>query len=187
MHDQWGWSLTENSDAPYPSGLATGPLGFLQIANFALTGALVLVFGQGLVGTLRRGASRGVARVGFAGMGVALMTSAFPTDFFHRLHGDAMPTSWHGWIHGMSFFALMLSVLVAMIAFAFNARRSTVWRRWTLPTLVVPVLLVGAFLGMLPNSWAFYLFILVLFAWMGLAGRHLRGLTAEAPAATSAV
>ncbi len=55
MHDQWGWRLSEETDAAYPSGLATGPVGFLQIANFALTGLLVLVFGQGLVRTLRPG------------------------------------------------------------------------------------------------------------------------------------
>ena len=176
MHDQWGWSLTGGGDVPYPSGLATGPYGFLQIANFAVTGLLVLVFGQGLVDTLRPGASRVVARVGFAVMGVALVTSAFPTDFFYRIHGSPLPTSWHGWIHGISFFALMLSMLVATIAFAVNARSSSVWRGWALPTLAVPLLLVVALAGLVPNSWAFYLLILVWFGWIGLAGARLRTL-----------
>ncbi len=87
-----------------------------------------------------------------------------------------MPTSWHGWIHDVSFYVLMLSVLVSTIAFAVNARRSQVWRGWALPTLIVPAVLLGSIFGLIPPPWGFYLLILVWLAWIGLAGARLRTL-----------
>ncbi len=50
MHDQWGWRLTKDTQAAYPSGLSTGPLGFLQIANFAVTGCWCWCSGLGSFG-----------------------------------------------------------------------------------------------------------------------------------------
>jgi len=177
MHDQWGWRLSRETNAAYPSGLSTGPLGFLQIANFAITGALVLVFAQGLVRTLERGASRVVTRVGLTIMGLALMTSAFPTDFFYRPTADHTPVSWHGWIHGVSFYLLMLlGVLPSTIAFAINVRRSATWRRWALPTLLVPVTLFASLFGVVPAPWGFYLLVLVWMGWIAAAGHRLRRL-----------
>lgn len=174
MHDQWGWRLTKESQAAYPSGLSTGPLGFLQIANFAATGLLVLVFGHGLVRTLERGASRTVTRLGLAIMGLALMTSAFPTDFFYRPVSDHAPVSWHGWIHDLSFYVLMLlGVLPSTIAFAISARRSPHWRRWALPTLLVPAALFASLFGVVPAPWGFYLLILVWMGWIAAAGLRL--------------
>lgn len=175
MHDRWGWRLTEETQAAYPSGLSTGPWGFLQIANFAVTGLLVLVFGQGLANTLRPGASRVVARVGLAIMGLALVASAFPTDFFYRPTADHAPVTWHGWVHNIAFYVLMLlGVLPSTIAFAVNARRSPVWRRYALPTLVVPLVLFAMILNTIPAPWAFYVLVLVWFGWIGLTGAHLR-------------
>lgn len=176
MHDQWGWLLSKETNAAYPSGLATGPVGFLQIGNFAVTGLLVLVFGHGLARSLRPGASRALTRIGFAVMGAALLGSAFPTDFVYRPDTMGTPTSWHGWVHGVSFYVLMLSVLVSMIAFAVNARRAPDWRGWALPTLGVPAVLLGSIFGVIPPPWGFYLLILVWLAWIGLAGRRLRAL-----------
>lgn len=174
MHDQWNWRLTKESQAAYPSGLSTGPLGFLQIANFAVTGLLVLVFGHGLVRTLERGASRIVTRLGLAIMGLALMTSAFPTDFFYRPVADHAPVSWHGWIHAVSFYVLMLlGVLPSTIAFAISARRSPHWRRWALPTLLIPAALFASIFGVVPAPWGFYLLILVWMGWIAAAGHRL--------------
>ena len=175
MHDELGWRLTESTDTPYPSGLANGPVGFLQVANFALTGLLVLVWGRGMAGTLRVGFSRHVTRFGLVVMGVALMTSAFATDFFPPGTSDQTPVSWHGWIHDGSFVVLMLlGVLPATIGFAINARRNPVLRRWSLPTLVVPLTLVGSLFGLLPDPFGFYVLIVVLLGWIGLTGARLR-------------
>jgi hypothetical protein len=33
-----GWHPTHSSDVPWPSGLALGPLGWLQVANFVIFG-----------------------------------------------------------------------------------------------------------------------------------------------------
>jgi hypothetical protein len=178
MHDELGWRLTESTDVPYPSGLANGPVGFLQVANFALTGLLVLLWARGVAETLRPGISRHVAKFGMAVMGVALTTSAFPTDFFAATTADQTPVSWHGWIHNISFYVLMLvGLMPATIAFAVNARRNPVWRRWALPTLLVPCMLVASIFGLLPDPYGFYGLIVVWLGWIGLTGTRLRRLS----------
>lgn len=111
-------------------------------------------------------------------MGLALLTSAFPTDFFFRPTAAHAPVSWHGWIHDVSFYVLMLlGVLPSTIAFAINARRSQVWRRFALPTLVVPIVLFATVVNGIPAPWGFYVLVLAWFGWILLVGRHLRALT----------
>ncbi len=177
MHQQWGWRLTEETAVPFPSGLATGPWGFLQITNFAVTGLLVLVFGQVLASSLRVGHARHVTRFGMGVMGVALMASTFPTDFVYRPAASPPPETWHGMIHTIAFFVLMLlGVLPGTIGFALGARRTRAWSGWALPTLLVPLVLVAMIVGLIPDPWGFYLLIVAWFGWMGLAGAKLRRL-----------
>ena len=91
-----GWKPLGSSDVPWPSGLALGPLGWLQVLNFAFFGLTLIVFAIGL--------HRGVAssgRLSWAGpallvvAGVALVLSAFKTDA-HLMQGSM---TWHGGIH----------------------------------------------------------------------------------------
>lgn len=178
LHDQWGWDAVNlrYEGAAYPSGLSTGPFGFLQIANFFVTGCLVLLLTAGLVPTLRAGASRIVTRVGLTVMGLALIASSAPTDFHYRPTTSVDPTTWHGWVHGVAFYLLMLGSLIASIAAARAMRRTPAWRSWALPTLVPAVaILVGFFL---PAPWAIYVIILGIFGWVSLTGLRLRRLTA---------
>lgn len=177
MHEQWGWKLTEETQAAYPSGLSTGPWGFLQIANFTVTGLLVLLFAHGVVTTLRSGWSRRITRMALTVMGLALVASAFPTDFFYRPGAEHSPVSWHGWIHGIAFYVLMLlGVLPSTIAFARAAHRTAVWRGWAVPTLVVPLVLFASLFGVVPPPWGFYLLLVVWLGWIGAAGARLRRL-----------
>ena len=39
-----GWTVLDANDVPWPSGLAVSQVGWIQILNFAVTGALLLVF-----------------------------------------------------------------------------------------------------------------------------------------------
>jgi hypothetical protein len=93
-----GWKPLGASDVPWPSTLALGPLGWLQVLNFAFFGLSLIVFALGL--------HRGVAssgRISWAGpaflaiAGIALVLSAFKTDppscKIHR-PGTAPSTSW---------------------------------------------------------------------------------------------
>src|SRR3712207_5537340 len=43
-----GWHPIGSSSVPWPSGLALGPYGWLQVLNFILFGILVISFGLGL-------------------------------------------------------------------------------------------------------------------------------------------
>src|SRR5215210_3245433 len=43
-----GWDPLGSSDVPWPSGLALGPLGWLQVLNFAFLGLTLIVFAPGL-------------------------------------------------------------------------------------------------------------------------------------------
>src|SRR5687768_17608009 len=66
--EELGWDV-------YPSGLALGPLGWIQIFNFLLTGALMIAFGIGLY-RAERGAGKFVASlIVLAGVGTLLLAA----------------------------------------------------------------------------------------------------------------
>jgi uncharacterized protein DUF998 len=76
-----GWRPVRGSDVPWPSGLALGPLGWLQVANFVLFGLALIAFAVGLhrgVGRAGRGSSVGPALLILAG--VAMVLAGFETD-----------------------------------------------------------------------------------------------------------
>jgi hypothetical protein len=67
-----GWHPVRSSDVPWPSGLALGPLGWLQDANFLLFGLTLIAFAVGLhrgVARGGRGSSVGPALLVLAGEG----------------------------------------------------------------------------------------------------------------------
>jgi hypothetical protein len=66
-----GWHPIDASPVPYPSALALGPYGWLQVANFVLFGLLLLVFAMGF----HRGVEAGRAGRG-AIAGPALLAAA---------------------------------------------------------------------------------------------------------------
>src|SRR5215208_8327354 len=91
-----GWDPIGASDVPWPSGLALGPLGWLQVLNFAFFGLTLILFALGLD---RAVATRG--RLSWAGpallvvSGVSLMLAAFETDPRPMVE----LRTWHGAIH----------------------------------------------------------------------------------------
>jgi hypothetical protein len=137
-----GWDPVGASDVPWPSGLALGPLGWLQVLNFILFGLALMVFAVGLhrgVAARVRGSVIGPVLLVVAG--VALVLAAFKTD--PSLSGG--PQTWHGLIHGLAFLLLVLSLLLSFLFLWWRLRRDPLWRGYDLYTIITAVLYVVLF------------------------------------------
>ena len=131
----FGWTPGQDNGVNYPSSLALGPVGWLQMVNFAVLGVLLFGLAVGLFRSVRR---RMMVRVGPVLLGVAgvgLVLSAFPTD-----HGppDAAET-WHGAIHGLAFVVTFVPLLLGFFFLAVSFRRDWRWRglQWACPALAL--------------------------------------------------
>jgi hypothetical protein len=165
-----GWDPIGASDVPWPSGLALGPLGWLQVLNFILFGLALMVFAVGLhrgVAARARGSVIGPMLLMVAG--VALVLSAFKTD--PSLSGG--PQTWHGLIHGLAFLLLVLSLLLSFLLLWWRLRRDPRWRGYDLYTIITAVLYVVLFFRS-ASQWAFYLFLAVVLAWVEVMAIRLR-------------
>jgi hypothetical protein len=166
------------SDVPWPSGLALGPLGWLQMLNFAFFGITLIFFAIGLY--------RGVAssgRLSWAGpvllvvAGVALVLAAFKTAP-HVMQG---PQTWHGAIHLLAFLLLVLSFLLALF---FWWRRLSVdprWRGYAPYTLITAILYI-VLLFASTWQWGFYLFLGNVLIWIELIALQLCRMAQTPPA-----
>lgn len=173
-----GWSVFGHNPVPYPSYTARGEFGYLQTANFAITGLLVLGLVQGLSAHLHRW-SGVVARVLLTLGGIAVSTSAFTTD---RVPG---PVSWHGAIHAGSFLVVLLGTVFGMLFAGLALRHEPGWRRWGTGTACFALWQAAAFLvgGRLQSGdVSFYVFLLGLFGWLAATGWRLRQQPSSRPA-----
>ncbi len=166
----YGWQFSGGKSVPWPSVLAHGPYGWLQVASFALAGLLVLVFCDSLRPALPR---RRIARVGSwltTLIGVALLASAAPID-------DAMlagngPTTWHGVIHMLAFLLLMLTTILGPVVLGLGLRRSTPWRPFAILSPAAAAAMVAALVLAPHGQGGFVIYLTILFAWTaGLATR----------------
>jgi hypothetical protein len=165
-----GWKPLGASDVPWPSDLALGPLGWLQVLNFAFFGLTLIFFALGL----HRGvASRG--RFSWAGpallvvSGVALILAAFKTDPYPM---QGLQT-WHGAIHFLAFVLLVLSFLLSLFFWWRRLRLDPQWRGYAPYTLFTAILYVVLLLAS-PWQWGFYLFLANVLAWVEVMAIHLR-------------
>ncbi len=100
----------------WPSGLALGPHGWLQVVNFIALGLLLLAFASGVSSLAASGRARaGAALLGAAGIAAEML--AFKGD-----PPDADGT-WHGAIHVVAFFAFVVTVLVGSLLAWLGVRR----------------------------------------------------------------
>jgi hypothetical protein len=163
------WHPTRSSEVPWPSGLALGPLGWLQVANFVLFGFTLIAVAVGLhrgVARGGRGSSVGPALVILAGF--AMVLASFKTD--PDLSGG--PQTWHGLIHGLAYFLFIFSLLPAFFFLWWRLRRDPLWRGYYLYTLITGVLYVLLFLR--PEPVAFYLFLALILVWIEVMAIRLR-------------
>jgi hypothetical membrane protein len=119
----------------FVSEAAIGPGGWVQIANFLVTGALMVVFSAGVRRTISPWTGWLVAASGAA----LMLAGVFVTD-----PAPAGPTTWQGSVHN----GVTLVVFGALAAACFTAARWRPARWWTwycrLAGLAVPVLFVVA-------------------------------------------
>ena len=159
------------------SELALGPWGWVQVANFLVTGVLMIAFAVGLAWTLRSGrAYRWTPRL-IAAFGTGLvLAGVFVTDPV-----PAETPSWHGRLH----LAASLLAFGALTAVCFVVARRFPDRRWAWYSratgVALPVLFVAmgagpaATTGLLQRAaiivgWS-WLAAISLRAWLGQA-RH---------------
>lgn len=165
-----GWKPLGASDVPWPSGLALGPLGWLQVLNFAFFGLALIFFALGLH---REVASQG--RLSWAGpallvvSGASLVLAAFKTDP-HLMEG---PQTWHGAVHFLAFILLIFSFLLSLFFWWRRLRRDSQWRGYALYTLITAIVYI-VLLFASTWQWGFYLFLGVVLAWVEVMAIHLR-------------
>ncbi len=128
--------------------LSLGDLGWLQIANFVVTGVLYMACAIGLGRTLRsgRGTTWGPRLVGAVGVGL-IAAGVFVTDagagYPPGAPSGAPPEiSWHGMLHQVGFIIAIFGMIAGCLVFA---RRFAELKRpaWVVLSLATPVAVLG--------------------------------------------
>jgi hypothetical protein len=129
------------------SALSLGDWGWVQIANFALTGVLNLLYAVGLWRRLHpgRAGTWGPILIGAYGLGLVVV-SIFRTDPSNGFPPGAIAPkdpSWHGFIHGLGalFVFVMLSAALAVFVRLFLAWKERWWAFYCLASVVLFLLI----------------------------------------------
>ena len=160
--------------------LSNGSLGWIQVANFILTGAFVLAFAAGMARAMGRSwAPRLVAGYGIgliaAGLFVADPMNGFPAG---APAGRPETITVHGMLHivaaALGFLCLIAACVVMARRFASERRRA-----WTAFSAVTGVAFLVAFAGVASGSSSaavvvgFWAALILVWAWMGAVAVHL--------------
>jgi uncharacterized membrane protein YidH (DUF202 family) len=161
-----GWHPVANPADAWPSGLALGPYGLAQVANFVVSGILLAFFALGLHLGVRdgHGSPLGPAFLLVAGTAMALM--GFETDPIRRIE----PRSLHGLIHDAAYVIFVLAFLAAVFSLWRRFEAAPRWRGHARYTLATGMLAV--FLLLVPGV-AYYLFIVMLLTWIEVTAIRL--------------
>lgn len=165
-----GWHPIQSSDVPWPSALALGPYGWLQVANFVLFGLSLVVFAVGLHREIVGGKWAKVGPTLLIAAGMGLVLCGFKTDP-HLANG---PQTLSGWIHALAFFLLVGSIIPSFFVMWRRLQRDSRWRGYDWYTLISGVLALFTFF--LPQI-GFYLFLAVILTWMEIMAMRLWGLS----------
>jgi hypothetical protein len=152
-----GWDPIMHPTYDWPSGLALGPLGWVMTVTFLACGPLMSAFAWGL----RQQLSDIKGQIGAILLtlaGVAMMGLAFSTDRAIT----PLPSTWHGWVHDMSFLTLGILIIGAMIMLALSFRERRYWRALALFTWVTFALAIPTFAI---KGIVFYAFLAAMLVW----------------------
>ena len=161
-----GWHPFRESDVPWPSGLALGPYGWFQVANFILFGFLLLMFAIGLHRELRVRKWERVGPVLLMVAGIASILCGFKTD----PNLSIGPQTISSWIHTIAFFLLVGSLIPSFFFFWRLLRNNPRWRGYDWYALISGVLALITFF--LPQV-GFYLSLFVMLTWIEVMARRL--------------
>lgn len=162
------------------SVLANGPGGWVQVANFLLTGLMVVAAAVGIA----RAMGKGRATSWFVAIyGLSMIAAAFlradPIDGFPPGTPEGMPTSisptglGHFVAGALGFMSLAVSALVASVAFS---KRGVRWLSQLSLASGIAVLLGffgGQFLGASSVTLGIWFAVLVGWAWLAVVSAHL--------------
>lgn len=160
--------------------LSLGDLGWVQITNFIVTGALVTAAAVGVARALPTGRGRVWGPRLLAGHGAGLVLAgvftADPSLGFPlgAPAGEPVVLSWHSMVHGVGFGVAMLSLIAACVVFArrFLDERRLGWAFYSAATAVaLPAILVQ---GSVEFSLRAAAVTVIAFAWIGVLAARLR-------------
>jgi hypothetical protein len=174
--------------------LSNGDLGWIQVANFVLVGAMTIAAAVGVRRALGDGPARTAGPLLLSVYGLGLIAAgalrADPADGFPTgaPAGRSAGMSWHSVGHiiagGVGFLALIAACLVLARHFAAGGRRG--WARYSRTT---GALFLLGFLAVTTGSTAspivlgFWLAVLIAWAWLAAVAVHLYRRVGRAPAA----
>jgi len=156
--------------------LANGQLGWIQVGNFLLSGALVVAAAVGLRRVLKSGRGRTwgpllLAGYGFGLIGAGLFSADPAFGFPPGTPADANSISWHGLLHiltaALGFAALIGSCGVFSRRFAAEHRVG-----WSAYSVVTGVVFFAGFIGVASgsgNSWSvigFWIAVVLVWSWI---------------------
>ena len=160
------------------SQMSLGDLGWIQVANFLVSGLLVLACAVGLRRVLApgRGATWGPILVGLYGAGlfVAAFFSADPGFGFPPGAPAGAPStlSDHGFVHFLASGMAFVGLIAACFVFA-RRFRSLGQRAWSTYSLVTGIIFLGGYLAVMIEAgqvgFALPLWIAITLAWIWLS------------------
>jgi hypothetical protein len=160
--------------------LANGSLGWIQVANLILSGAMSIAFAIGLRRTAgQRWAPRLVAAYGLGLVGAGVFRADPSLGFPPGTPDGPGPVSWHGLLHfgcaGIGFLSMIAACLVTARAFARQGRRG-----WAAFSAGTGVAFLGAFAGVASSGsgqpvliYTFTAAVVLVWAWMSALAVHL--------------
>lgn len=172
-----GFRVTDHGESAWPSGLAQGPHGWAQIANYSVFGALLLVVFAGLRRELVRRRSRRVATAFLATLGAGFLFAAFPED--GPPFGE--PETWAGYLHAVGYLLVVLGSFGAPVAVGMALRGNERWRGFAGLSFAVAAaafvfLFVLVFALEVATTLGIYGFFAVLLLWVELMALRLQRL-----------
>ena len=172
--------------------LTNGDWGWVQIANFMLTGLMTVAFAVGLRRALRPGRASTWAPRLVGVYGVSLVAAAiFRADpalgFPLGTPADARDVSWHGALHltcgAIGFLCLIVGCFVLARRFTTDGQRG-----WAIFTRVTGIVFLAAFVGIasgagsVATTLGFVAAVVLVCGWMSAVAVHLyRSLTPTTP------
>ena len=161
-----GWDPIHAPTFDWPSGLALGKYGWIMTVTFLLSGLMMMIFASGLRLSLPQTQITFISTFILSLAGIALAGLAFTTDPTIR----STPATWHGRLHDLSFVALGITLMPAMILLGFAFRTDEHWVGLSLYTWITVVLALPAF--WLKGA-AFYVFMLAVLIWCEVVALRL--------------
>jgi uncharacterized membrane protein YozB (DUF420 family) len=157
--------------------LANGELGWIQVANFVVTGAFVLAFAAGLGRAIGGWAPRLVAAYGLGLIAAGIFTADPMNGFPAGAPMRPETISVHGLLHivaaGVGFLCLVAACMVMARRFAAAGRRG-----WMTFSIVTGVVFLVAFAGVASGSGSavvvlgFWAALLLAWTWMASIAVH---------------